>query len=236
MREYILRRLVSMVPVLFLVSIISFALLYVLPGDPALAILGDTGDSARYQALRAELRARSAALHAVRELARADPPRRPREVDPDRRAGLGRARAACPVSLYFGFAGLLFGVAIGLPAADHLGGAAGQQARHARHVHGARRRGHPELLAGAALHVRVRGGAALAAAQRLHLAVCGPVAERQDAVHAGGGARDALGGRHHAPGALGADRGAGAGLHQHRPLQGAAREGRHRHARDSRTR
>ena len=46
MREYVLRRLVSMVPVLFLVSLISFALLYVLPGDPALAILGETGDQA----------------------------------------------------------------------------------------------------------------------------------------------------------------------------------------------
>ena len=41
MREYILRRLVSMVPVLFIVSLISFALLYILPGDPALAMLGE---------------------------------------------------------------------------------------------------------------------------------------------------------------------------------------------------
>jgi ABC-type dipeptide/oligopeptide/nickel transport system permease component len=31
MREYVLRRLVSMVPVLFIVSVISFGLLYVLP-------------------------------------------------------------------------------------------------------------------------------------------------------------------------------------------------------------
>src|SRR3954465_16012179 len=55
MREYIVRRLVSMVPVLFIVSLISFGLVYVLPGDPALAILGDTGSTERYQALRKEL-------------------------------------------------------------------------------------------------------------------------------------------------------------------------------------
>ena len=40
MREYILRRLVSMIPVLLLVSIIAFGLLYVLPGDPAVVLIG----------------------------------------------------------------------------------------------------------------------------------------------------------------------------------------------------
>lgn len=117
MREYILRRLVSMVPVLFIVSVISFALLYVLPGDPALAILGETGDKARYQALRTELgldqplymQYASWLWRTVRG-----------DLGKSIRTGeqvsdvLGRR---APVSLYFGFAGLLFGIAIGLPAA-----------------------------------------------------------------------------------------------------------------------
>ncbi len=39
MGEYIIRRLISMHPVLLFVSVISFDLLYVLPGDPAIARL-----------------------------------------------------------------------------------------------------------------------------------------------------------------------------------------------------
>src|ERR1044072_989121 len=56
MRECILRRLVSMVPVLFIVSLISFALLYILPGDPAIAMLGENaGTQETYRALRREM-------------------------------------------------------------------------------------------------------------------------------------------------------------------------------------
>jgi peptide/nickel transport system permease protein len=54
-RGYLARRLLSILPVLFIVSIIAFALLYVLPGDPALAILGgleEHGSEEEYQRLR----------------------------------------------------------------------------------------------------------------------------------------------------------------------------------------
>src|SRR3981081_1186227 len=56
MSRYILRRVISMVPVLLIVSIIAFGLLYVLPGDPAVAILGDNaGNQQTYLALRHDL-------------------------------------------------------------------------------------------------------------------------------------------------------------------------------------
>ncbi|HEX2172854.1 MAG TPA: ABC transporter permease [Dehalococcoidia bacterium] len=57
MREYMLRRLLTMVPVLLLISLIGFALLYLLPGDPALAILGDqiAADKQLYERLRREM-------------------------------------------------------------------------------------------------------------------------------------------------------------------------------------
>jgi len=43
-----------MIPVLFIVSVISFGLLYVLPGDPAIAILGENaGNQDTYRSLRA---------------------------------------------------------------------------------------------------------------------------------------------------------------------------------------
>lgn len=57
MWKYLVRRLVMMVPVMLLVSMIAFSIILLLPGDPAMAILGP--DRARdvvvYQALRDEM-------------------------------------------------------------------------------------------------------------------------------------------------------------------------------------
>lgn len=117
MREYILRRLVSMVPVLFLVSIISFALLYILPGDPALAILGETGDKARYQALRTELGLdQPLYMQYANWLGRTLRGDLGKSVRTGEQVSDVLGRRA-PVSLYFGVAGLLVGILIGLPAA-----------------------------------------------------------------------------------------------------------------------
>lgn len=57
MTTYIVRRILSMVPVIFLISVMAFSLVLLLPGDAALAILGESGarDEARYQALRDQL-------------------------------------------------------------------------------------------------------------------------------------------------------------------------------------
>lgn len=57
MTVFIARRLVGMVPVVVLISIISFSLVLLLPGDAALAILGEAGarDEARYLTLRDQL-------------------------------------------------------------------------------------------------------------------------------------------------------------------------------------
>ncbi|MCC7370715.1 MAG: ABC transporter permease [Chloroflexi bacterium] len=54
MLRYVTVRIVQMIPVLFLVSLASFALTYVLPGDPALAIIGE--QNARDPILYAQLR------------------------------------------------------------------------------------------------------------------------------------------------------------------------------------
>jgi len=117
MREYVLRRLVSMVPVLFIVSVISFGLLYILPGDPALAILGDTGTTERYQALRKEMGLDQPlymqyATWLGRTL-RGDLGKSVRTNEPV----IDILMKRLPVSLYFGIAGLLVGIFIGLPAA-----------------------------------------------------------------------------------------------------------------------
>ena len=57
MTAFIIRRFVSMVPTLLLVSVVTFALAHMMPGDPALAYLGETAprDQVAYQAMRKEL-------------------------------------------------------------------------------------------------------------------------------------------------------------------------------------
>ena len=57
MREYILRRIAYVVPVLFLVTAVTFSVALLLPGDPALAYLGEANmrDKAMYETMRKEL-------------------------------------------------------------------------------------------------------------------------------------------------------------------------------------
>lgn len=55
MREYVIRRLLLLLPVLFLVSIFVFSLIHLTPGDPAAAILGETASLEEVAALRAEM-------------------------------------------------------------------------------------------------------------------------------------------------------------------------------------
>ena len=57
MRWYVARRLLLLMPIALFVSAIAFSLVMLLPGDPALALLGDqvARDPARYEAYRREL-------------------------------------------------------------------------------------------------------------------------------------------------------------------------------------
>lgn len=55
MSEYILRRLLLMVPVAFLVTLLSFALVRLSPGDPVLIYAGEERDPVSLQELRVEL-------------------------------------------------------------------------------------------------------------------------------------------------------------------------------------
>jgi ABC-type dipeptide/oligopeptide/nickel transport system permease component len=55
MRRFLLRRLLAVVPVLLGVTLLSFLLLYVVPGDPVQAVAGERYDEAVLAELRAEL-------------------------------------------------------------------------------------------------------------------------------------------------------------------------------------
>lgn len=118
MREYVLRRLLSMVPVLFIVSVISFALLYVLPGDPAIAMLGENaGTQETYRELRREMGLDDPLyVQYGRWLWRTVQGDLGKSIRTGEQVAdvLGRR---VPTSLYIGFAGLLFGIALGLSVA-----------------------------------------------------------------------------------------------------------------------
>lgn len=55
MLQYALRRLIHTIPVLLGVLVVTFVLLYVAPGDPVMAMVGDRFDPATIARLRAEL-------------------------------------------------------------------------------------------------------------------------------------------------------------------------------------
>jgi peptide/nickel transport system permease protein len=118
MSRYILRRVVSMMPVLLIVSIIAFGLLYVLPGDPAVAILGDNaGNQQTYLALRHDL-GLDQPLHAqylgwLGRVIQGDLGRSIRTNESVATVLLQRL----PVSMYLGAAGLFVGLALGLSVA-----------------------------------------------------------------------------------------------------------------------
>ncbi|MCX6043770.1 MAG: ABC transporter permease [Chloroflexi bacterium] len=55
MAQYIVRRLLGIVPVIFGISLFAFLLLRLIPGDPALLILGEKATPTQWQALREQL-------------------------------------------------------------------------------------------------------------------------------------------------------------------------------------
>jgi peptide/nickel transport system permease protein len=55
MKRFILKRILSMIPVLFIVSVVIFSLVHLVPGDPAAAMLGDMATAEDIAALHARL-------------------------------------------------------------------------------------------------------------------------------------------------------------------------------------
>jgi peptide/nickel transport system permease protein len=54
-RRYIVRRLLSVIPVLWLVSVLVFGLIHLVPGDPVLVILGTTAERQQVETMRHKL-------------------------------------------------------------------------------------------------------------------------------------------------------------------------------------
>ena len=52
MGRFLVKRILSVIPVLFVVSVVVFLLVHLVPGDPAAAMLGDMATEADIAALR----------------------------------------------------------------------------------------------------------------------------------------------------------------------------------------
>ncbi|MEM7024098.1 MAG: ABC transporter permease, partial [Pseudomonadota bacterium] len=55
MGAYILRRLLAAIPTLVVASILVFAFIHLIPGDPAAVMLGDMADTEEIEALREKM-------------------------------------------------------------------------------------------------------------------------------------------------------------------------------------
>ena len=222
MSHYLLRRVFSMVPVLLIVSVIAFALLYVLPGDPAVAILGDSaGNRDTYLALRHDM-GLDQPLYAqylswLGRVLQGDLGHSIRTNEAVSAVLLQRV----PISLYLGAAGLLVGLVLGLSVA----------------VVSALRPGSRIDSAGTLLAM---GGVAIPSFWQALLLVyvfavllrwlppsgftspfTDPLLSVRMLILPGHCPGDAFSGGHHASGSLSADGGTGAGLHHHRALEGS---------------
>ena len=116
--RYIVRRVLSMVPVLLIVSVLAFGLLYVLPGDPAVAMLGENaGNQQTYRALRHELGLDQPVyvqyLTWLGRVLQGDLGHSIRTHEAVSAVLIARV----PVTMYLGVAGLLVGLTLGLSVA-----------------------------------------------------------------------------------------------------------------------
>ena len=55
MKKYVLKRLLSLIPTIFIVSVVIFLLVHLTPGDPAAAMLGEDATAAEIAALQTQL-------------------------------------------------------------------------------------------------------------------------------------------------------------------------------------
>src|SRR2546430_15857631 len=78
MSRFILRRLLLAIPTLFGVLVLAFLLLYVAPGDPVTAMIGERADSATISRLRRGLRLDDPLYVRVRHHVGQIPPGNPR--------------------------------------------------------------------------------------------------------------------------------------------------------------
>lgn len=113
-----MRRLVELIPVLFIVTFASYLLVDLLPGDPTVAILGPTRPAADYEALHQKLGLDEPVLQRYGEwLGSAVQGDLGETVIPPTNSVSSRVAAAFPVSLELALLGLLIALVVSVPVA-----------------------------------------------------------------------------------------------------------------------
>ena len=170
MIKYITRRIVLMGPVVFLVTVIAFALVMILPGDPALAILGDqvARDPVRYAVYRHELGLDKPLadqyLRWLGRTVRGDLGTSIRDLEPVSAA----IRDRLPPTLLLGSVALVVALAVAVPTAVYFGNQTGIVDGLGRDHDRRLRDGDSRFLARDHPHLRFRRMAPLAPALGLH--------------------------------------------------------------------
>jgi peptide/nickel transport system permease protein len=114
----IIRRLLELIPVLFIVTFASYVLVDLLPGDPTVAILGPTRPAADYEALHDKLGLDEPVLERYADwLGGAVRGDLGDTVIPPTNSVASRVSAAFPVSLELAVLGLIIAVAVSVPVA-----------------------------------------------------------------------------------------------------------------------
>ena len=142
-----------------------------LPGDPAVAMLGEkAANPETYQALRRDMGLDDPIYvqygRWLGKVVQGDFGKSVRTNEPVAEVLMRRV----PVSLYYGVAGMLMGIMIGLPVAAISALKPGSKLDVGGHDRRAGRGGDSQLLGSSDAGLRLRRAAALAAAQRLHAA------------------------------------------------------------------
>ena len=94
MFAFIVRRIITTIPVMAFVALFVFSLLYIAPGDPAAVIAGDQASPADVEKIRAEPRPRPALSGALRRMVLPRAAGRPRHLDLHLAAGDAADRPA----------------------------------------------------------------------------------------------------------------------------------------------
>lgn len=115
MTRYIISRLIQMCPVVLVVTFVIFSITLLLPGDPAVAMLGEQSTQAERQALREEMGLNLPVpvqyARWLGNVARGDFGRSLRSSEPVREMLLRRA----PITVELSLLSVLLGIAIGIP-------------------------------------------------------------------------------------------------------------------------
>ena len=115
MHKYTIRRLLAAIPVLFGLSIILFAFVHFLPGDPCRSILGQHATEAACDRLRENLGLDQPLVIQYLDYMRKAAVGRLRRLDHQQQAVPDRVRARFLTTVELTVAAMLFAVSVGIP-------------------------------------------------------------------------------------------------------------------------